>query len=56
MLELVEFSGQYCDALHNLIAPGVSHIDPAGQGWGVTEPFKQRLPSSHGTNVDGFGQ
>jgi len=56
MLVFVEFCGQYCDALQGVITSGVSHIDPAGQGWGVTEPFKQRLPSSHGIKVDGVGQ
>jgi len=56
MLELVEFSGQYCDALQGVIVSGVSHIDPAGQGWGVTVPFRQRLPSSHGIDVEVFGQ
>ena len=56
MLEFVEFCGQYCDALQGTITSGVSHIDPAGQGFGEIEPSRHRLPGAHWSWVEVLGQ
>jgi len=45
------FCGQYWDELQALMELGLTHMEPAGHGWGAAEPLRHRLPCTQTTGL-----